>query len=112
RRSSLGAGSCPLCQALLSRSRLMQYQTLKPERILDTQRRLTGRIAARFPRSGLSEVAAELGAIADKAAVRAQQIREPNLLVRGTVIGLLVLAAGLILWLLNSVEFRADLREA
>jgi hypothetical protein len=90
----------------------VQYRTLKPERILDTQQRLTARIAARFPGSGLSEVAAELGSIAEKAAVRAEEIRRPNVLVRGSVAALLILAGALGLWMLGTMEFRTDFKNA
>lgn len=90
----------------------MQYQTLKPARILETQRRLAQRIAARFPGSGLSEVAAELVSLAEEAAGRAEQIRRPHLLLRAAVALLLLGALALGLWMATSLQLQTDLREA
>jgi hypothetical protein len=90
----------------------LQYHTLKPERILDTQRRLSQRIAARFPGSGLSEVAEELVSIAEEAAARAEQIRRPNLPLRATIAVLLVGALALGLWMAASLQLKTDLGEA
>jgi hypothetical protein len=85
---------------------LMQYQTLKPERILETQRRLSQRIAARFPGSGLSEVAGELVSMAEEAAVRAEKIRRPNLPLRAAVTLLLLGGVALGVWAATSLEIK------
>jgi hypothetical protein len=90
----------------------LQYHTLKPERILETQRRLSQRIATRFPGSGLSEVAEELVGIAEEAAARAEQIRQPNLPLRAAIAGLLMGALALGLWMAASLRLKADLGEA
>src|SRR5262245_4570015 len=90
----------------------MKYHVLKPALILETQRRLAARIAARFPGSGLSEVADELVGIAEAAATRAKEIREPNLPLRISIGVLLAAALILGLWMTGSVELRADLSEA
>jgi hypothetical protein len=91
--------------------RNMQYHTLKPERILETQRRLYQRIAARFPGSGLRELAGELGSLAEWAAGRAEEIRRPNLLIRIPVALLLLGALGFGIWMATSVDLRDDLRK-
>ena len=76
----------------------LQYQRLKPQMILKTQIQLQERISKRFPTSGLSEVAKNLVQLADHAAVRAEQIRQPNLPLR-ILVGVL-LALGLVLGIL------------
>ena len=50
------------------------YRSLRPDKIVETQRRLQQRIAKRFPVSGLSGVARDLQAVAEEAAVRAERI--------------------------------------
>ncbi|HEV3259530.1 MAG TPA: hypothetical protein VG013_21875 [Gemmataceae bacterium] len=90
----------------------MQYQTLKPDRILETQRRLSQRIAARFPRSGLSEVGGELVSMAEEAAVRAEKIRRPNLGLRAAVVLLLLGALALGLWMAAALHLKPELPEA
>ena len=90
----------------------MQYHALKPERILETVRRLQKRIAERFPGSGLSDVAGELVGLADRAGIRAERIGRPNFLLRAAVVVLLAGALALGVRLGLSFEFRADLRDA
>jgi hypothetical protein len=91
---------------------LMQYQTLKPERILETQRQLARRIAARFPGSGLSEVAGELVSMAEEAAVRAEKIRRPNLPLRAAVTLLLLGGLALGVWAATLLEIKPEQRQA
>jgi len=90
----------------------VQYHSLKPDRLLETQRRLSQRIEARFPDSGLSEVAEELTSIAQEAAVRAEQIRRPNFPLRAAIVLLLLGALALGLWLAGSLQLKANLGEA
>jgi hypothetical protein len=87
----------------------MQYLTLDPERLRETHQRLYERIATRFPASGLSEVAGELGTLVDVAAVRAETIRRPNFLLRTSIALLLTGALGLGCWMAFSSRFQADL---
>jgi hypothetical protein len=87
----------------------LQYQTLKPDRILLTQQALTERIAARFPGSGLSEVAGELVSIAQEAAVRAEQIRRPNLPLRIAIAALLGAALALGVWMAATHQVKTEL---
>src|SRR5262245_54540003 len=77
----------------------MKYRRLSKEELLVTAERLTRRIAERFPKSGLSEVAGELTQVTREALVRAEAIRRPNLLLRAGLVGLGILAV-LGLWLL------------
>jgi hypothetical protein len=90
----------------------VQYQTLKPDRILETQRRLTDRIAARFPTSGLREVAVELAGIVAKAAVRAEWIRRPIWPLRAGVAALALGGLAVGVWLAVSLRLQTDLRDA
>ena len=76
-----------------SRSR---YRELWPERIVETARQLSSRIQERFPGSGLRSLAAEVEQIAQEALVRSQEIRGPNYWVRGGVVALIALMAGLL----------------
>jgi hypothetical protein len=90
----------------------MQYHTLKPDRLLETQRKLAERIGKRFPNAGLREVANELARLVEEAAVRAEAIRRPNWALRAGVALLALGALGLVLRLATSLEVRSDLKEA
>jgi len=87
------------------------YRTLKPEKIIETQRHLRERIVKRFPGSGLSGVAAELQTVAEEAAVRAERIRRPNKSLRFAVAALLLGAAVFVIAMTRSLQIRADLWE-
>jgi hypothetical protein len=87
------------------------YRMLKADRIIETQRRLQRRIGKRFPGSGLSEVAGELQAVAEEAAVRAGRIRRPNMPLRIAVAVLLLGAAAFVVTMARSLQARADLWE-
>ncbi len=87
------------------------YRTLKPEKIIETQRLLRERIARRFPGSGLSGVAAELQTVAEEAAVRAEKIRKPNISLRISVALLLLSALASVFMMARSLQVRADLWE-
>lgn len=88
-----------------------RYRTLRPDKIIETQRRLHERIARRFPGAGLSGVAAELLAVAEEAAVRAEQIRRPNIALRVGVALLLLGACALAAVIVRSVQVRRDLSD-
>jgi hypothetical protein len=90
----------------------VQFHTLKPERLRETQDKLAQRIARRFPDSGLRQVAAELLKMVEEAAVRAEQIRRPNWPLRLAVLLLALGALGLGLRLATSLEVKSDLRDA
>ena len=55
---------------------------MQPESIIDTTRKLSARIAERFPGYGLCGVCKELLTVAEKAAATSEQIRKPNLWLR------------------------------
>lgn len=88
-----------------------RYRTLRPDKIIETQRRLRERIGTRFPGSGLSEVAGEVLAVAEEAAVRAEYIRRPNVPLRVAVAVLLLGACALAALIVRRVEVRRDLSE-
>jgi hypothetical protein len=90
----------------------MKYSTIQPERLKETQRELADRIAARFPTSGLSKVAAELVGMVQEAGVREAAIHRPNWPLRTGVVLLSLGALGLILRLATSVEVKTDLKDA
>ena len=90
----------------------MQYHTLKPERLIETQDKLAQRIARRFPDAGLRQVAAELLKMVQEAGVRAEQIRRPNWPLRIAVLLLALGALGLGLRLATSLEVHSDLKDA
>lgn len=90
----------------------MKYSTLNPERLKETQRKLTERIAARFPTSGLSQVAAELVRMVEVAGARSEAIRRPNWPLRAGVVLLSLGALGLVLRLATSLEVKTDLKDA
>lgn len=87
------------------------YRTLRPDKIIETQRRLQERIAKRFPNSGLKEVAGEVLTVAEEAAVRAEKIRRPNIPLRVGVALLLLGGAALVTVIVRSVRLRRDLWE-
>lgn len=59
-----------------------QYNQLKPDRIVETQRKLRDRIRKRFPDAGLAGVADELLTVSDQAIQRSEAIRRPILSLR------------------------------
>jgi hypothetical protein len=88
-----------------------RYRRLRPDKIIETQRRLQERIAKRFPGSGLGEVAGELSTVAEEAAVRAEQIRRPNVPLRVAIALLLLGASALVAIIVRSVQVRRDLSD-
>jgi hypothetical protein len=79
------------------------FRSLKEDKILETVERLQQRIAERFPESGLSVVAAELVQLTRESVARAASIRRPNLLLRGglVLLGLIAVAAVVEYFLVN-----------
>lgn len=65
------------------------YRSLDAEKIVETVRRLRNRIKERFPTASLGQVADELLSVAEKSAVKAEEITKPLLPLRITI-GLLV----------------------
>jgi len=68
----------------------MSYRSLDAAKIIETCERLQLRVAERFPKSGLAEVAREVLQVAREAKARAESIQRPNYALR-ILIGLLVL---------------------
>jgi hypothetical protein len=60
----------------------MPYRSLDPDRIIDTLTVLGQRIKERFPDSGLSRVAQELGGLAEKARDSTDELTRPILSLR------------------------------
>jgi hypothetical protein len=74
------------------------FRTLKEEKLVETSARLSQRVSARFPGSGLSCVAAEVVEVTREALVRADSIRRPNWWLRGGLIGLVALVLVVLLY--------------
>jgi hypothetical protein len=78
----------------------VSFQTLDPESILKTLRRLEQRIAERFPDRGLVSICRELVGLGEEVQRRSMTIAKPNLVLRaivyvaiaGAIAGLLVVA--------------------
>jgi len=79
----------------------VNYQTLDPDRIIETLDRLKGRIERRFPESGLSRVCAELAATARHTSQRAAEIAAHNWPLR---IGVSIIIATGVLALFSAVK--------
>ncbi len=58
------------------------YQSLAPEKIVETCRTMRETVAERFPDSGLSKVAGEIQAISERAAALSEWLSEPHLPLR------------------------------
>lgn len=67
------------------------YQSLDPARIIDTLRKLHGRIEQRFPNSGLGKVCAELVTTAEASSAEAARLSERNWPLRMAVWSLVAL---------------------
>src|SRR5262245_65210080 len=78
------------------------FRTLREDKLVETAERQAQRVAERFPKSGLSQVAAEVAQVTREALVRAERIRQPDLPVR-VGLGVLVAAliAALVWWLVS-----------
>ena len=74
------------------------YSELSPAPISDTIALLGERIRERFPGSGLSDVAAELGRVAERNHAVVQQLRRPVWWLRGLTALTIVMLATLVLW--------------
>jgi hypothetical protein len=85
---------------------------LADDEILKTADKLRGRVAERFPDSGLSRVAAELVEVTRESVARAKAIREPDVWVRAGLVLVGLLAAGGIVWhFATSPDLRTGFRE-
>jgi hypothetical protein len=67
------------------------YRTIRAEKVIGTAASLTERVRARFPESGLLQVAEEILAVAREADDRCRQIQRPDVRLRVGVILLIVL---------------------
>ncbi|MFC1657329.1 hypothetical protein ACFL2P_02000 [Candidatus Moduliflexota bacterium] len=69
------------------------YEFIRADKVVETVEKLQGRIAERFPNSGLSELCGQLQDVARQSKSRAASIAKPNTLLRAvvaaTVLGLL-----------------------
>jgi len=74
------------------------YSTLAADKIIDTLTRLDRRIGERFEGAGLARVCAELTEIARRTHRRSTEIARPNLWLRGGVVILLAVGAGLLVF--------------
>ena len=85
------------------------YRQLDPQEIVATVRVLQGRIAGRFPGSGLSKVASELLHVAQENVARTQWIQKPHFPLRltATILSLVIIAL-LTGMLLHIRQFRLD----
>ena len=63
----------------------MEYRQLKEKSILRTLEQLRGRIAERFPESGLSRVASELLSVGHEVASTVDYLKRPNYAIRAPV---------------------------
>src|SRR5258706_10167511 len=70
------------------------YRQLDAQKIIDTVRKLQGRIERRFPGSGLAKVVGELLRVAEETVARTQWIQKPHLPLRcaAAVAGAAILA--------------------
>jgi hypothetical protein len=92
----------------------VKYQTLDPDRIIETVERLSERVAQRFPESGLSRVCGELVTTARQTAKRASEIAAHNWPLRIAVSavilgGLIALGSAVKLLHLEDVETNVGL---
>src|SRR5947209_3316332 len=85
------------------------YRSLQEGKIFETVERLRQRIAARFPGSGLSEVAAELVQLTRESVARAEGIRRPNVWFR---VGLAALGVLALAGVVRHFAISPDLRTA
>lgn len=67
-------------------------RVLREDKLLETAERLQKRIAKLFPDSGLTQIAGEIVQITREAMARAERIRRPDLLLRGGLVLLALLA--------------------
>jgi len=90
------------------------YRRLDPDRIVATARLLSQRVSERFPGSGLSEVAAELTTVSERAARDAEWFARPHRWLRalvGVAIGLLLFVVGGTLVVLLRLPTQAGLAD-
>lgn len=73
-----------------------RMRELQAEKIVETAIQLRRRIEERFPGSGLGNLAVEVVNVANEAAVRSKEIRQPNYWLRTGSVLLIVLMAGLL----------------
>src|SRR5262245_16751210 len=85
------------------------YRRLDPEKIIETIRALHGRIARRFPGSGLGKVAADLRLVGEEAVTRSAWIQKPHFPSRFAATSLtLSILALMVLMLIHIRQFRFE----
>jgi hypothetical protein len=82
------------------------YRALAPAKIIDTIERLKARIDERFPASGLSNVSADLLALARESAARAEALAKPNMALRVGVGALAAAGLAAQVWAARSLHVR------
>jgi len=81
------------------------YRTLDPQRIIDTAKRLEGRIDARFPDSSLRRVCAELVDLSRDLAISAQKLKAPIWWLRIVIGGVFLAGAAIFLFVGTVLPF-------
>src|SRR5258708_9497426 len=84
------------------------YRQLDAQKIIDTVRKLQGRIERRFPGSGLAKVVGELLRVAEETVARTQWIQKPHLPLRcaAAVLSVAILALfGLMVFHIPQFQF-------
>lgn len=80
---------------------LAKFRRLDAQKIIETVQALQGRIASRFPGSGLANVVAELSRVAQEAVTRTEWIQKPHIPLRCVAgalsLAILALLAGMVL---------------
>lgn len=85
-----------------------KYSRLDASRIIETHKRLAERIEARFPTSGLKEVAKEIQQVAEDAAEQSELIRRKAVGLRIGVGIIVLIAVILAIIIVSSLEVKSD----
>jgi hypothetical protein len=90
----------------------MPFRSLDPEKIHATAERLERRISDRFRGFGISKVAAEVVALSDSVRSEIRQLEPPIWWLRGLVTGVVLVGAGVFLWVGSIVPLNQVGRDA
>lgn len=83
----------------------MPYKTLSAERVIETIDKLGHRVGERFPESGLSQVAVELGETARRCAAESDRLRQPIMPIRITVYSIWALGFAAFVWIAATLHY-------